>query len=173
MVAALQHYLGIGDVETFKAATAFTGAGTYIYEPIDQGFASGSEMCGALCGGVMAIGSVYGRSEYIEGIGAHEQPEYMESILRSRKFCHKYHQRFGSLRCSDVKMTVRGPNWMKYSSHGTVEALSDHDKCGEVAGAAARLVAEVILEPTEYYTPIINRETELIRKVREQQKSQP
>ena len=47
---AMQKNLGIGNVEVFKSASAMAG-----------GICSMGEVCGAVTGGIMAIGLVYGR----------------------------------------------------------------------------------------------------------------
>ena len=120
----------------------------------------------------MAIGLAYGRPKYTEGKTAHEEPEYMESVLRSRQLCDRFKEMFRSLRCGDVKVVVRGADYREYTRFNTLENFLDHAKCGDVTGPTARLAAEVILEPTEYYTADINAELEDLRQVREQQKSQ-
>ncbi|MFC1916023.1 C-GCAxxG-C-C family protein [Chloroflexota bacterium] len=160
VLSALQRCLDIGDGGAFKAATSLTG-----------GVTQGTEACGALVGGVMAIGLAYGRAKYTEGKTAHEEHEYMESLLRTQKFCGRFKGKFGSLRCCDIWGVVRGPDYKKYDRFNTLESFLDHDKCGDVTGPAARLAAEVILEPTEYYAAGINAELADLKQAREEQKS--
>ena len=55
VLIALQEHLKLGNGEAFKAASAFAG-----------GFANCGETCGALSGGMMAIGLAYGREHFEE-----------------------------------------------------------------------------------------------------------
>ena len=157
----MQQYLDIGDGGAFKAATGFTGGVTHK-----------RDICGALSGGVMAIGLAYGRTQYTEGLTAHEQPEYMETNLRVDKLCERFEEMFRSRRCGDVWVVVRSADYREYPSFNTIEAVLDHDRCGDVTGPAARLAAEIILEPVELSQEEINEELENLRQVREMQKRQ-
>ena len=63
VLLALQEGLGVGDLESFKAATVLSG-----------GVARRGETCGALLGALMALGLVRGR-ESIE-----DTPSYVEAM---------------------------------------------------------------------------------------------
>ena len=133
----LQRHFEIGNENVFGAASALAG-----------GVAS-KEICGALLAGIMAIGLTYGSSELVEGTAARESQEYLEARARTIELCERYRERFGSLRCCDVWVSVRGEDYKEYSGLNSLEALEDHDACGEVTGAAARMAAEILLQPTE------------------------
>lgn len=162
VLSSLLYYFDIGDGSAFKAATCFTGGVTHK-----------REVCGALSGGVMAIGLAYGRGKYAKGLTAHEQPEYVEAKLRVNKFCEKFEKMFGSLRCESVFITVRGKSYKAYPKYNTLEAFLDHDNCGRVTGPAARLAAEVMLEPVELYQEGIDEELGNLKQVREEQRRKP
>ena len=161
VLGSLLYHFDIGDGSAFKAATCFTGGVTHK-----------REICGALSGGVMAIGLAYGRGEYTEGKTAHEQPEYMEANLRVSKLCERFEEMFGSLRCQDVFIFARGDEYKEYPKYNTLEAFLDHDNCGRVTGPAARLAAEVMLEPVELYQAGIDEELENLKQAREEQRRQ-
>ena len=159
VLAALQSHLDIGNGEAFKAASAFAG-----------GVAGTHEVCGALAGGVMAIGLAYGRAKYEAGKVGREQPESVEAGARASRLCEKFKEEFGSLRCSDIKVSIRGDNYKDYTRFDTIEAFEDHAKCGDVTGPAARLAAEIILQPIEPFAAEINAQLEEIAQVRILQK---
>jgi hypothetical protein len=48
----------------------------------------------------------------------------------------------------------------------TPESFHAHDKCGEVAGVAARLAAEVMLEPPEMYADAVKASLEMMAGLR-------
>jgi len=155
---ALQRHLDIGDGGALKSASALAG-----------GVAAMRESCGALLGGVMAIGLVYGRTKVEDDKIGPENIGFLEARVRSAKLCEQYKEKFGSLRCGDVMKEVGRKDFPRFD---TLEAFEDHAKCAKVTGPAARLAAEVILEPSEAYADSINELLADIRKIREEQKKQ-
>jgi len=155
---ALQRYLDIGDGGALKSATALAG-----------GVATMREACGALMGGVMAIGLVYGRAKVEDDKIGPENIGFLEARVRSAKLCEQYKEKFGSLRCGDVMHEVGRKDFPRFD---TLEAFEDHAKCSKVTGPTARLAAEIILEPSEAYADSINELLADIGKIREEQKKQ-
>lgn len=154
VVDSLQAHFKIGGVEVFRAATAFAG-----------GIASNHEACGALIGGVMAIGLAYGRTAYVPGKVGVEQADLVECSARARKFCDMFRKEFGGLRCSEVRAAMGfDPN--AQASKMTVQAFRDHDRCGHVAGRAARLAAEVMLEPPALYQAQVKASADMMSDLR-------
>jgi len=160
VLGALQRHLRLDNGGAFRAASALVG-----------GIVGRQETCGALLGGVMAIGLVYGRAHFEPGKISREQPEFVEALTRSRRFYERFRDTFGYLRCSDVRAAVRGPDAKEYTRFDTIEAIEDHAKCGDITGPAARLAAEVILQPTELFAPEINAILEEIAHVRKRHKT--
>ena len=155
---ALQRHLGLGNKETFRAATGFAG-----------GVGRSGEACGALLGGVMAIGLAYGRNGFETGKVAMVQPEFLEAVLRSNRLCERFKEKFGSLRCSDVKAFVRGDGYKPVTRYNTIESFEDHAKCADVTRPAARLAAEIIFQPREEFADQINTFLDDLKQVRKQQ----
>jgi C_GCAxxG_C_C family probable redox protein len=155
----LQKYFQLGNSEVFKAASGFAG-----------GIGRSREACGALIGGVMAIGLAYGREKLETGKTALEQPEFVEAMVRSNYLCEKFKAHFGCVRCSDVQAAVSGPDYKSYERYNTVEAFEAHDQCGKVTGPAARLAAQVILQPTEAFAEEMTAFLDDLKQVREEQK---
>ena len=156
VLEALQTNFDIGNVGTFMAASAFAG-----------GIASNRAACGALIGGVMAIGVAYGRKQYEPGKVGIEQPDLVECSSRARQLCDRFREQFGSLRCQEIR-TKMGFTDNAGTAELTPQRFRDHDRCGYVAGVAARLAAEVILEPSELYQPQVEASLDMMRRLRQQ-----
>ena len=156
---SLQKNFNIGNVNVFGSASALAG-----------GVAAEKEVCGALLGAIMAIGLMYGRERFEEGTIARESEEYLEARARTIKLCEGFRNKFGSLRCGDVWVNVRGSDYKEYKGFDSVEALEDHDKCGEVTGATARMAAEILLQPTEDFRDEMNAMAEEVAEARKMQK---
>ncbi len=152
----LQRNLNIGNGGAFKAASALLG-----------GVAMTREVCGALVGGVMAIGLVYGRASLETGKVGPENPEVLEARVRGSRLCDRFKEKFGSLRCADVMVSVGRKDFPRFN---TVEAFEDHAKCENVTGPAARFATEIILQPTELFADEINALLDDMRQIRKQQK---
>lgn len=101
-----------------------------------------------MLGGVIAIGVAYGRAKYEAGEIGMEQVELLESVIRARRLCHRFKEKFGGLRCSEVQVWA-GFNTEVGAAQFTPEIFKDHAKYGDVTGPAARLAAEIILEPED------------------------
>ena len=155
-LGALQRYLKIGDGGAFRAATAFAG-----------GIASNREACGAVVGGVMAIGLVYGRARYEIGKIGIEQVDLLECAARAGKFCDRFRAKFGGLKCSEVRAAI-GFDAEARVAQLTPEILREHSKCGDVAGTAAAFAAEIILEPAEVYNAQVVAMLDMMKQLRRQ-----
>ena len=152
----LQRHFKLGDGDTFKSATAFAG-----------GIAGNREACGALIGCVMAIGLASGRVKYETGKIGPEQDDLVECSARARKFCNRFRESLGGLRCSEVRAAL-GFNPEAKAVKLTPETFKEHEKCGDVTGTAARLAAEIILEPVELYAAEIKATVDTIAQFRKQ-----
>ena len=157
---SLQRNLGIGNKEVFMAATGFAG-----------GVAGNRDVCGALLGGIMAIGVVYGRSQFETGKVAHEQPGFLETRERASKLCDKFKEQFGSMKCADVRQRVGRIPLGDENYLYTLEGVENHSKCGDVTGITARLTAEIMLESSEAFPLDIEVRIRDLNRVRELQKS--
>ncbi|MEA3253461.1 MAG: C-GCAxxG-C-C family protein [Chloroflexota bacterium] len=127
---ALQEQFHIGDSLTFKAATAMPG------------IALRGETCGAVIGGLMVIGLVYGRESMDDWEG------YMKAIVKGRKFCRRFEKEFGSLMCRDVVKVQCGKsfNLADPEEAKEFEKIGGYQKCRIPPGKAARIVGEIVME---------------------------
>jgi C_GCAxxG_C_C family probable redox protein len=135
VVAAIFEVLGIGDKETIKAADSLAG-GTAL---------STEGTCGALVGGLLAIGAVVGRT--YEDFSAGERRRRV--FQYSKKLYDKFIEEYGSPICKDVHMKLfnRTFNLMDPKDYAEFEKMGAHvDKCPAVSGKVARWTAEILLD---------------------------
>lgn len=121
IVLTVQELLDMKDELVLKAATGFGG-----------GVGNMGDMCGALSGGVMAIGLRYGRSRL-------EQKEEKErTYLYCAEWMRRFTGHFGSGRCRDIlKVDLRDPE--KRKAYWNVP--ENRDRCAaQTVGAAARIL---------------------------------
>jgi len=135
VISAILETLQVGEPHLVKAVDALAG-GTAL---------STQGTCGALVGGLVAFGSVFGRSyeEFSEG----------KTKLRVFRYAKKLYDRFveeyGSPVCRDVhqKLFGRTFDFMNQHDYAAFEKMGGHvDKCPAVSGKTARWAAEIILE---------------------------
>ena len=134
---ALQQHLGLGDELTFKAASALAA-----------GVARMGETCGAALGGIMAIGLAFGR-EKLEVTT--DSPPYARAQDCAGRFAERFIEELGSLRCREIQKSLFGRSFDMRQPEDREQFLAagGHEKCPQVAGRAARLAAEIILEEKE------------------------
>ena len=158
VLIALQENFNLGNSDVVKAASTMPG-----------GIGRMREACGALVGGAMAIGLAYAKGQLEEGRVFLEEEKDVEAMVRAAAFGNKFKEKFGCLRCDDVKAAVRGGS-KGYEHFETDDAFEDHKKCAEVTGPAARFAAEIILQPTEVFADEMNVLLGDLRRLREDQK---
>jgi len=135
VLAALKETLNIGDETLIKSADALAG-GTSL---------SSKGTCGALAGGMLALGFLSGRkySELKEG-------KKKRLIFRYTKILYdRFIEEYGSPLCCDVqkKLFGRSYNLLDKQEYEAFEKAGAHvDKCPSVAGNVARWTASIILE---------------------------
>jgi C_GCAxxG_C_C family probable redox protein len=100
--------------------------------------------CGALAAGMLAIGSVYGRS-------AEEMPRgrYWKAYQVSRRLLEEFEAEFGSASCSDIQRRLFGRTFdlLDQGDFRKFEEMGGHrDKCPHVCGTAAKLTARILME---------------------------
>ncbi len=144
MLLSLQEELGLGDLQSFKAATVMGG-----------GVARRGETCGALIGALMALGLAFGR-ERIE-----DTPQYHRAMVPavelSRRFQQELQARFGfaeplaTTLCRDIQTRIYGRAFDLADPAG-LQAFLDAgghspEGCPKVCAVAARVAAQQLLSP--------------------------
>jgi C_GCAxxG_C_C family probable redox protein len=144
---ALQENLGIGDFWTFKAATGFT-AGVA---------GKGVGPCGAMLGGMMAIGIEFGRASLEEAGAPREGGQGRPSNLsHTSGLCRELWTKFvaeygGRWSCFDIQEYAYGrrydptaPEMQPLKETGEFYDILSKNAC-KLTATGARLAAEIIL----------------------------
>lgn len=117
------------------------------------GIAMMGTTCGALLGGIMAMGLACGRDNFDDPI--YPQPEDVDevyqlpkSMMLIRGFYQTFIREFGSPSCRDLQVRLFGRSFevCVLEEEERFQLAGGHLKCVELVGKAARLAAEVILE---------------------------
>jgi len=133
VLAALKETLNVGDTSIFRASHGLAG-GTAL---------SSKGTCGALVGGMMAIGSLVGRTyqEFTEG-------EKKRLVFRyTRQLYDRFIEEYGSPLCCDVQKKLFGRSYVLFDKkeYELFEQAGAHvDKCPSVAGNTAKWTVEII-----------------------------
>ena len=143
VLGALQEEFGIGNKESFKAATVLSG-----------GIARQGETCGAIIGALLALGLVIGR-ERMENEEAYKAMMPPSIEVRNR-FREELKRQFGfkkgleSTLCRDIHEKLYGRSFYLADDEERQAFLDagGHSEtgCPKVCGIAAQVVAEKILE---------------------------
>ena len=134
VLKALQEHLPMGDGDAFKAASALAG-----------GVARMGETCGALSGGIMAIGLAYGRKKLED---TKISPQYAKAMELAVNLYQRFEKELGSAKCRDIQKSLFGRSFDLKNPTEREEFIKagGYEKCSEVVKKAARLAAEVILK---------------------------
>ena len=138
-LAALQEEFGLeGGKELLKAATFFPG------------LMSRKETCGALLGGLMAMGLAYGRDKLFDPSWSTEKAnqemfKYRQKVWR---YCEAFKAEFGSTMCGVIRPLIMGRDYDTMKPEDRAQFLADggRKKCRIPPEAAARIAAEILLE---------------------------
>ena len=131
VLQALQGHLHLEDEGALRASTALAG-----------GIARMGETCGALIGGIMAIGLVLGRED-LSDIQA-----YRETMAASYRMYDRFREEMGSTICFEIQERLFG-RIFDFNHEADAEAwyqAGGLEKCPMVCGLAARIAAEIILD---------------------------
>ena len=129
--------LGIENDHVFKAATGLAdGVGL-----------TGDGHCGALSGGVLAIGYLFGRNK--EDFG--DIRKLVKANLLSKKLHDRFVEKYGTCRCVDLQNSFFGRFYNLYDPDEMKAAIAAgmFETCSSVVGEVARMTTEIILEARE------------------------
>jgi C_GCAxxG_C_C family probable redox protein len=133
-IAGIFDAIGIKNDDVFKSASGLAdGVGL-----------SGDGTCGALVGGAMVIGYVFGR----ERKDFKDMFKPMKSYLLSKELYDKFLKRYGSCRCHDVQESLMGRTFNLLSKKGFEKAVEFGmvKYCSRVVGTSAKMATEIILD---------------------------
>ena len=128
---ALQDHLDLGDCETLKAST-----------PLAAGVAMRGETCGALLGGLLAVGIVTAKED-LEDSNA-----LTNSLAAGFRLARKVEKEFGTTNCAKI-MTEKLGQFYSLADPEQYKAFIDaggYVECPQVVAKIARMTAEFILD---------------------------
>ena len=132
---AVMEEFGLGNMEIIKALSPFPG------------FGGTGWMCGAVSGGLIALGLYFGSDDMLD----HEHNG--ATIMAARKFMPRFEKEVGSVLCPKIQEDVIFGRYMDpAASEENMEAFAKakgFEKCGLVPGIGARLATEIIIESLE------------------------
>jgi C_GCAxxG_C_C family probable redox protein len=135
VLSALHKTLDISDPATIQASDALAGGCAL----------STQGTCGALVGGLLAIGSVVGRTYEDFLIGETRRRVF----LYAKKLYDRFTKEYGSPLCKDVQKKIMGRsfNLLDAKDYAEFEKAGAHvNKCTNVSGNTAKWAAEIILQ---------------------------
>jgi C_GCAxxG_C_C family probable redox protein len=129
----LQEKLDLRDAGAFKAASALAG-----------GIAGRGETCGALIGGIMAIGQVLGR-EFLE-----DREQFQKAMVPAGEMYLKFKEAVGHTLCAEIHKILFGRSFRLYEDEEKEAFLAaggrGPDGCPGVGSKAAKIAASIILD---------------------------
>ena len=133
-LAGIFDAIGVKDDTIFKAATGLAdGVGL-----------TGDGHCGALSGGVLAIGYFFGREKKDFG----NMMKLVKGNLLSKKLHGRFVQKYGTCRCADLQISFFGRFYNLYDPEEMTAAIKAGllDTCSTLVGEVARMTTEIILD---------------------------
>ena len=134
VLSGVTEALGIENNDVFRAATGFAdGIGL-----------TGEGHCGALSGGVMAIGCLFGRKrdEFAR------RGKMMKALLLSRQLQAKFVEKYGACRCHDLQVKFYGKFFNLFDPAEMEAAVKAGvmETCSTLAGEVARMTLELVFQ---------------------------
>jgi C_GCAxxG_C_C family probable redox protein len=128
---ALQGHLHLEGAGALKASTALAG-----------GIARMGETCGALIGGIMAIGLVLGREDLAD------VQAYRDTMAASYQMYDRFKEEMGSTTCFEIQKKLFGRSFDFKRDEDAEEwyKVGGLEKCPLVCGVAARIAADIIID---------------------------
>jgi len=105
---------------------------------------TGDGHCGALSGGVLAIGYFFGRSK--EDFG--DMMKLVKGNLLSKMLHDRFIEKYGTCRCADLQTSFFGRFYNLYDPEEMKAAVKAGllDTCSTLVGEVARMTTEIILQ---------------------------
>lgn len=129
--------LGMENNDVFRSATGLAdGVGL-----------TGEGHCGALSGGAMAIGCIFGRKRE----DFKRQGKMLKAVILSRQLVNRFKEKYGTCSCRELQTKFFGGflDLLDQSNFEEAQKRGMPETCSNLAGEVARLTAQIILEQQE------------------------
>ncbi len=132
---ALQTHLNITDSQSFTAAFKASTA-------LSAGVARKGETCGALLGGLLALGLETGT------VNLHDFSGYVDTMSVASSVFDRFKEKYGTVKCFEIqeKLFGRSIDFFKDADAEWWYENDGLDKCPGVCAVAARITAEEIMK---------------------------
>jgi C_GCAxxG_C_C family probable redox protein len=132
VVQSLVDHLGLGNL-IFKASI-----------PLAGGVSFRGETCGALLGGLLAVGVALGKEDI-------KDEDWMESLRAGYRLCRQFEKEIGSTTCQEIQRARLGRPYdlADVKDYEEFAKAGGYEECSKVVGKAARLAAEMIMGQSE------------------------
>lgn len=112
--------------------------------PLSGGIVQTRNTCGAVLGGLMAIGMVFFSGKVEEA----KMEEIQAAMALGRQYYRRFEKEVGNVRCFDIREVGLGRcfDTADPDEYDKFVKAGAYDLCSKVCGKAARLAAEFILE---------------------------
>jgi len=139
-LATLMQYFELGD----ESSVDLISKGIL---PLSGGIAQTYSTCGALLGGLMAIGMAFFPGKVEDA----EMEDIRAAMALGRQYYRRFEKELGSVRCFDIRAVGLGRcfDTADPDEYDKFVKAGAYDLCSKVAGKAARLAAEYILRIRE------------------------
>jgi len=130
VLATVQETVGYVDDVTIKASHSLSGGGGLM----------GQGACGALTGGLMAIGAKYGRDRNKLHAG-----RGMNNFKKTRDLVERFREEFGGITCQDLQQQFTGRTYDMWNAD-EYQAFSDArgQKCAHATALVSKWVVELL-----------------------------
>ena len=138
-LAALQEEFNLGGGKDILKAATFM-----------PGLVSRRETCGAVIGGLMALGLAFGREKPSDP--DYKTPQGMSGYWKNKRkawqFCEEFKKEYGSTMCGDICPKIMGREYDMMNPEEVKQFFEDGGlkKCRVPPEKAARIAAEILLE---------------------------
>jgi C_GCAxxG_C_C family probable redox protein len=131
VLKAIQENMKIGDRTSLKGVT-----------PLAAGVAMRGETCGALLGGVIALGIVTASEDF------GDEGAMTNSISLGFRLTRRIEKEFGSTKCTEIQESKLGKSYSLADPNQYQEfiAAGGYVECPKVVGKVARITADFILD---------------------------
>lgn len=130
VLATVQETVGGVDDQTVKASHGLSGGGGLM----------GEGVCGALTGGLLALGARYGRDR-----DKLDRGRYINNFKKARELTERFRAEFGGLTCRDLQQQFTGRTWdiwnaAEYQAFDAARGM----KCAHATGTVTKWVVELL-----------------------------
>jgi C_GCAxxG_C_C family probable redox protein len=133
VLAAVKETIGIVTDELITASHTLSGGGGL----------RGIGTCGALAGGLMALGAKFGRPRDQFGKG-----RYLKSFQVAKELIDRFNEKYESISCNDIQEKYTGRTYDMWNQDEITEFKSSccKEACAELTGNIAKWVVEMMAE---------------------------